>query len=90
MRLRNQFDRIGRYRLGVVLTMPLWVMALVRVFTQDIPVTWRLILFLVGAGLLIWAVVADAWYVYSAKRRMNKALDEAIRHRYRRKDRDSR
>ena len=79
MRMRNMFDRIGRYRLGVVLTMPLWVMALFRVFTQDIQVTWRLVLFLVGAALLIWAVVADAWYVYSAKRRMNKMMDSVSR-----------
>ena len=79
MRMRNMFDRIGRYRLGVVLTMPLWVMALFRVFTQDIQVTWRLVLFLVGAALLIWAVVADAWYVYSARRRMNKMMDAVNR-----------
>ena len=85
MRTRNLFDRIGRYRLGVVLTMPLWVMALIRVFTQDIQVTWRLVLFLVGAALLIWAVVADAWYVYSARRRMNKMMDDAAR-RDRRRD----
>ena len=79
MRMRNMFDRVGRYRLGVVLTMPLWVMALIRVFTQDIQVTWRLVLFLVGASLLIWAVVADAWYVYSARRRMNKMMDAVNR-----------
>lgn len=79
MRVRNWFDRIGRYRLGVVLTMPLWIMALIRVFTQDVEVTWRLILFLVGAALLFWAVIADAWAVYSAKRRMNQRIDEVIR-----------
>jgi hypothetical protein len=77
MRMRNWFDRIGRYRLGVVLTMPLWVMALVRIFTQEIHVTWRLILFLIGAALLIWAVVSDAWQVYTAKKRMRKMMDEA-------------
>jgi hypothetical protein len=73
------FDRIGRYRLGVVLTMPLWVVALIRVFTQDIQITWRLILFLIGAALLIWAVVADAWHVYTAKRHMRKMMDDASR-----------
>lgn len=81
IQLRNQFDRIGRYRLGVVLTMPLWIMALVHVFTNHVPVTWRLVLFLVGAGLLLWAVIADAWYVYSAKRQIEKMMNEVSRSR---------
>jgi uncharacterized membrane protein len=79
MRVRNMFDRIGRYRIGVLLLMPLLVGAIIRVLTEDVPVTWRLILFWVGSVILIWAVVADALYVYLAKRRIHKIMNDVGR-----------
>lgn len=75
MRVRNMFDRIGRYRIGVLLLMPLLIGAIIRVLTEDVPVTWRLILFWIGSVILLWAVVADALYVYLAKRRIHKIMD---------------
>jgi uncharacterized membrane protein len=79
MRVRNMFDRIGRYRIGVLLLMPLLIGAIIRVLTEDVPVTWRLILFWIGSVILLWAVVADALYVYLAKRRIHKIMDDVGR-----------
>jgi hypothetical protein len=84
--LRHSFDRIGRYRIGVLLLMPLLVMAIFRVLVEDNNPSWRLILFWAGSLILIWAVIMDAWHVYSAKRKMRKLMDEATKPRHRRRD----
>jgi len=75
---RDIFDRVGRYRIGVLLLLPLLVRATFRTLNGTIPFTPWLLYFWLIVVLLIWAVVADAWMVYRSKREVRHLIESKI------------
>jgi len=75
---RNLTDRVAMYRWAALILTVSMIRSFYTLLSGDIPFTgWRVVLW-TGWTVLMVAVIRDVWGIYVAKRKMHKAIRQAM------------